>query len=126
MEETVVPSFWHNLWLIIRGKTPQPTIIKTNIKAKMEDYEVLMLFNRSSNPSKGLILANGVGVVDSDYYNNSSNEGNIGFAFFNLSPRKTVIKAGEKIGQGVFMTYLRTNDDSTGATRKGGFGSTGS
>lgn len=92
----------------------------------MEDYEVLMLFNRSSNPGKGLILANGVGVVDSDYYNNSSNEGNIGFAFFSLNPRKIVIKAGEKIGQGVFMTYLRTNDDSTEATREGGFGSTDS
>lgn len=111
---------------MLRGKTPQPTLVKTNVKAQMKENEVLMLFNRSSNPGKGLILANGVGVVDSDYYNNTSNEGNIAFAFYNIKPKKTVIKAGEKLGQGVFIKYLKVDNDEASANREGGFGSTGS
>lgn len=46
-------------------KSHEITMVKTGIKAYMEDDETLLLFNRSSNPKKrGLILINGVGVVD--------------------------------------------------------------
>ena len=55
-----------------------PTLVKTGIKAYMQDDEVLMLYNRSSNPKKnGLILSNSVGVVDKDYYGNQDNDGHI-------------------------------------------------
>lgn len=48
----------------------------------MPDDEYLMLCNRSSNPKKkGLILANSIGIVDSDYYENPDNDGHIMFAF---------------------------------------------
>jgi len=47
----------------------KPTLVKTGIKAYMQDNEYLMLVNRSSNPGKkGLILANSIGIVDKDYY----------------------------------------------------------
>lgn len=41
------------------------TLVKSGVKAYFPDNEVLLLFNRSSNPKKkGLIIPNGVGVVD--------------------------------------------------------------
>ena len=105
----------------------EPTLVHTGIKACMEDDEVLELYNRSSNPSKlGLVLANGVGVVDADYYNNVKNDGEIMFAFYNFKPWSVTIKAGDKIGQGVFKKYLRPTEGLRikNVERKGGFGST--
>lgn len=103
----------------------KPFLLKTGIKAFMQDDEVLYLYNRSSNPKKGLILANSVGVVDSDYYNNHTNEGEIGFLFYNIFPYRIIIKKGDKIGQGVFQKFLLADGDMTEKTREGGFGSTG-
>ena len=70
-------------------------------------------------------MANGVGVIDSDYYNNESNEGEICFMFYNLMPWSVKIEEGQKIGQGVFTLFRKTSDDEATATRKGGVGSTG-
>lgn len=115
-EEVVVPSF---------KKGMNPTLIKTGIKAYMQDDEVLMLYNRSSNPKKkGLILANSVGVIDKDYYGNQDNDGHIMFAFYNIKDEDITIKKGETIGQAVFQKYLVTDDDSAEGERTGGFGST--
>lgn len=115
-EEVVVPSF---------KKGMNPTLIKTGIKAYMQDDEVLMLYNRSSNPKKkGLILANSVGVIDKDYYGNQDNDGHIMFAFYNVKDEDITIKKWEAIGQAVFQKYLVTDDDSAEGERIGGFGST--
>ena len=104
----------------------KPSLIRTGIKAYMEEDEVLQLFIRSSYPSKyGLILANSVGIIDSDYYNNEDNEGEIGFLVYNLSENPILIKKDEKIGQGIFTKFLKTFDDICCQTRSGGFGSTG-
>ena len=116
VEDTVIPSF---------KKGMAPTLIKTGLKAYMADDEVLMLYNRSSNPKKkGLILANSVGVVDKDYYGNPDNDGHIMFAFYNIKDEDTVIKKGEAIGQAVFQKYFVTDDDIAAGERTGGFGST--
>ena len=78
--------------------------VKTGVKAKFPEDTALLLLNRSSNPkNKHLILANGVGLVDSDYYNNPENEGEIAFAFLNISENSVEIKSGEKLGQGMFV-----------------------
>lgn len=115
-EDVIVPSF---------KKGDKPTLVKTGLKAYMQDDEVLMLYNRSSNPKKkGLILANSVGVVDKDYYGNSDNDGHIMFAFYNIKDEDIEIKKGEAIGQGVFQKYLVVDDDIAEGTRIGGFGST--
>lgn len=99
--------------------------VMTGVKCELRPYMFLMLANRSSNPSKkGLFLANGVGVVDADYYNNPDNEGEIGFEFYNFSDEDKEIKKGEKIGQGIIMTFNRVQNDNVTATRDGGFGST--
>ncbi|MFD1466398.1 dUTP diphosphatase [Lapidilactobacillus mulanensis] len=105
----------------------RPLLVPTGIKAKMASDEVLMLMNRSSSPLKRfLVLPNGVGVVDADYYNNDSNEGEIFFQLVNLGPKDQLIKKGERIGQGIFMKYLVTDaDQPADQTRQGGFGSSG-
>lgn len=100
--------------------------VKTGIKAAMYENEVLILANRSSNPmKKGLVLINGIGVIDADYYDNPDNEGEIAFAFMNTTLSPVTIEAGEKLGQGIFIEYFTTEDDDAEGTRMGGFGSTG-
>lgn len=103
-----------------------PTLVHTGIKASMEEDEVLMLYNRSSNPKRGLVLANSVGVVDADYYNNQSNDGEIMFAFYNFMPFDVTIKVGDRIGQGVFQKFLRPEVGLKikGVERTDGLGST--
>lgn len=102
------------------------TRVMTGIKCELRPYMVLILANRSSNPSKkGLYLANGVGIVDADYYNNLDNEGEIGFEFYNNSEEDIIISKNEKIGQGIITTYVRVEDDKAVGSRAGGFGSTG-
>ncbi len=115
-ENIIIPSFK-------RGN--KPTLIKTGIKAYMADDEVLILANRSSNPGKkGLILANSIGVIDKDYYENPDNDGHIMFAFYNIKDEDIEIKKGECIGQAIFQKYLIADNDSAEGERTGGFGST--
>lgn len=111
--------------VIIPANTDVPTLVKTGIKSYMKDGEVLFLFNRSSNPKKkGLILANSVGVIDKDYFENEDNDGHIMFAFYNIKTEDLVIKKGDKIGQGVFMNFYLADGDNAEGERTGGFGST--
>ena len=115
-EDIIIPLF---------KKGQKPTFIKTGLKAYMQEDEVLILANRSSNPGKkGLILANSIGVVDSDYYENPDNDGHIMFAFYNVKDEDIKIKKGERIGQAIFQKFLVADDDETIGTRVGGFGST--
>ena len=102
-------------------------LVKTGIKAKFPDDYTLKLYNRSSNPKKkGVFLANGVGVVDADYYGNPDNDGEIGFMFYNFTDNTTTFEAGDKLGQGIFERYFTTtNEDEITTERGGGWGSTG-
>lgn len=102
----------------------KPTLIKTGLKVYMQPDEVLLLYNRSSNPLKGLVLSNGVGVIDKDYYNNKSNEGHIMFSFINITNTNIIINKGDVIGQAIFQKYLIVDNDISIGERLGGFGST--
>lgn len=103
-----------------------PVMIPTGVKVQMQPDEFLILVNRSSNPAKkGLVIPNSLGVIDADYYNNPDNEGEMFFPFYNLSGMDIIIKKGEKLGQGIFQKYLKTDDDNAQNDRSGGFGSTG-
>lgn len=101
-------------------------IIPTDVKAYMQEGEVLMLYIRSSiGIKKGIVLSNGTGVVDADYYSNPDNDGNIGVALRNETDETIVLKKGERIMQGVFINYLVADGDQTTNERIGGFGSSG-
>ena len=103
----------------------KPTLVKTGIKAYFGKDEMLALYNRSSNPmKKGLVLANGVGIVDSDYYENPDNDGHIMFSFFNISGNDIQIKKGDCIGQGIFQKFFKVDGDCSNGERLGGYGST--
>ena len=105
----------------------KPTLIPTGIKCHLDSDTFLQLSIRSSSPLKyWIILANGVGIIDADYYNNPDNEGHIYFQVINLSPIPIKIKKGDAIGQGIIMNYIKTHNDFTSGTREGGFGSTDS
>lgn len=59
-----------------------------------------------------------------DYYGNPDNDGEMMFAFYNVSNETVVIEKGEKLGQGLFIKYGITDDDNADGERVGGFGST--
>ena len=101
-----------------------PTLIPTGLKAYCQNDEWFMLASRGSGPKKGLVMANGLGVIDSDYYNNETNDGHFMFQYYNFLDHDIVIKKGDAIGQVIFMKYLITDDDKSGGIRVGGFGST--
>ncbi len=103
----------------------KPTLVPTGIKAFMPDDEYLLLCNRSSNPSKrGLVLINGIGVVDKDFYGNPDNDGAFSYNFINIKEEDVIIKKGECIGQALFQKYFLVDDDNASGKRVGGFGST--
>lgn len=143
-EDFVLPSIWTlnfvRIFRLIRNghdlsekdyelaqKTLKPLLVPTGIKAYMPENEVLILANRSSNPLKrGLVLPNGIGVIDADYYNNANNEGEIFVQLINLGVRKVTLKKGERIAQGIFMPFMTVDDeDEITNDRTGGFGSSG-
>lgn len=102
----------------------QVTYVPTGIKMQIDDGYELRLSIRSSSPKKyNVMLANGIGVIDSDYYNNPDNEGHIMFAIYPFK-HDVMFKKGDRIGQGVIEKYYLTDDDFTEGLRTGGFGST--
>lgn len=107
-------------------KTFKPVLVPTGVKAYMGEEEVLILANRSSNPLKqNLVLSNGIGVIDSDYYGNEDNDGHIMGQFINFGAKTVLIKKGERIFQGMFQPFLLADNDVAGGKRVGGHGSTG-
>lgn len=105
----------------------ESSLIWTNVKACFNPGEVLLLFVTSKMGKSHIMIANGTGVIECDYYSNPSNDGNLGFRLINLGKEPYHIKAGDKIGQGVFTTFLTVDDEDTSkqTIRTGGFGSTG-
>lgn len=99
---------------------------KTGLKVTMNDDEVLYIYSRSSQGYKyNVCLANSVGVIDSDFYNNPSNEGHFQVRLINLGESDYEVKVGDRIAQGVFMKYLTVDDEEEIKTKRdGGLGST--
>lgn len=99
--------------------------IATGIKCRLDDGCVLLVDVRSGLGVKGLSLSNTIGVIDADYYNNKTNEGDIIMWLENRSNDKIEIKSGDRIAQGIIVRFETTADDDAGGERTGGFGSTG-
>ena len=102
----------------------KPTLIPTGLKAYCQDDEWYMLANRSSGPKKGFVMANSIGIIDADYYENESNDGHFYFQYFNFQDHDIEVKKGDVIGQVIFQKFLTTDDDVAEGKRVGGFGST--
>ena len=109
--------------VVIEPKTIQ--LVPTGLKVQLEKDEVLLVYPRSSlGIKKGLMMSNGVGVIDRDYFNNDNNEGHIMVPLYNFKDEPVIVEKFERIAQGVFQTFLKTsNDQPVSQTRQGGFGS---
>jgi dUTP pyrophosphatase len=114
-EDIVIPPYKPGL---------KPTLIPTGLKAYCQDDEWFMLANRSSGPKKGFVMANSIGIIDSDYYENYNNDGHFYFQYYNFATEDLIIKKGDVIGQVIFQKYLIVDNDCAKGERTGGFGST--
>lgn len=96
-------------------------LVSTGLAIQMEQDDVMLLIDRSSNPRKrGLILSNSVGVIDHDYFPNEFKG-----MFTNITDKPVTVEAGQRIMQAVFVKYGLVDDDNALGQRTGGFGSTG-
>ena len=82
-----------------------------------------MLIVRSSMGFKyNVRMCNQVGIIDSDYYNNSDNEGHMWFKIQNEGTETVILNKGQRFGQGIFIEYKTVDDEEeitkerTGAT----------
>lgn len=101
--------------------------IHTDVKAFMQPDEYLDIVVRSSiGIDLSLMLKNTLGVIDSSYYCNPKNDGNIIVCLYNYSDKTAIVEKGDRIVQGIFKKYLITDDDKpTKTSRSGGSGSSG-
>ena len=104
----------------------KPTLVSTGVKAIIDSDKYLELSVRSSCSLKyWLVMANGVGIIDADYANNPSNDGEIFFQLINFSPYPIQLCKGDCIGQGIIKPYFKVDEDNVTKIRQGGFGSNG-
>lgn len=125
LENISSPYTLEDVAKITKATGAKPTLVPTGVKVYLPNKYFLQLSVRSSCPLKHwLILANGVGIIDSDYYNNPDNEGHIFFQIINMFPYDILLQKGEKIGQGIILPYYLASEKGPAAARVGGFGST--
>ena len=101
-------------------------LVPTGLVLAVPAGHFLGVFARSSTPLKrGLMVANGVGIVDSDY---CGPKDEIKIEVVNFTERPVTICRGDRLAQGVILPFVRADfiesPEAPGATR-GGFGSTG-
>jgi dUTP pyrophosphatase len=101
-------------------------LVPTGLVIEVPAGMFLGIFARSSTPLKrGLMVANGVGVVDSDYCGATDE---VKIAVLNFTAAPVTVKTGDRIAQGILLPVTRVEwDESASPERaaRGGFGSTG-
>ncbi len=100
--------------------------IPTGIKIRMNEDEMMMLVVRSSTGFKyNVRMTNQVGIFESDFYNNETNEGHAMVSLQNEGKEDFVIHKGDRIVQGIFVKFLTVDEEEEITTvRKGSIGST--
>ena len=122
-KHSIAYDFFSPVYTTIPPK--QFVMIWTDIKAYFQPNEALLINVRSSMGKQPIIIANTQAWIESDYYSNENNDGNIGLRLYNLGTTPYIINQGDKIGQGMFINYLIADNGNTDVKRTGGFGSTG-
>jgi dUTP pyrophosphatase len=101
-------------------------LVGTGLVIAVPEGYFLGIFARSSTPLKrGLIVANGVGVVDADYCGPADE---IKIQLLNVTDSPVQVKRGDRLAQGIVLPSPQIEwqevEEMTQPTR-GGFGSTG-
>src|SRR5262245_40184015 len=102
-------------------------LVPTGLVIQVPPGHFLGIFARSSTPLKrGLMVANGVGVVDRDYCGPSDE---IRIQVLNFTPQPVHVKKGDRLAQGLFLPVTQARwEESAEDLRegsRGGFGATG-
>jgi dUTP pyrophosphatase len=101
-------------------------LVPTGLVVEVPAGHFLGIFARSSTPLKrGLVVANGVGVLDSDYCGPTDE---VKIQVMNVTGEPVTVRRGDRIAQGIVMPFARVSlEEGAGATApsRGGFGSTG-
>lgn len=101
-------------------------LVPSNLIVATPPGYMLVVASRSSTPKrKGLMVANGIGIVDSDY---SGPEDEVKILVYNFTENEVVVEKGERIAQGLFVKVEQgqwEEVDEMSAKTRGGFGSTG-
>jgi dUTP pyrophosphatase len=101
-------------------------LVPTGLVIEVPEGMFLGVFARSSTPLKrGLMVANGVGVVDADYRGPADE---IKVPVINVAGHPVVVGVGDRFAQGILLPAPRVQWEEVselGDTSRGGFGSTG-
>ena len=101
-------------------------LVPTGLAIEVPAGMFLGVFARSSTPlKKGLMVANGVGVVDSDYCGPTDE---IKIPTINITKAPGEVARGDRIAQGILLPSPQIaweEVDELAASSRGGFGGTG-
>jgi dUTP pyrophosphatase len=100
-------------------------LVPTGLVIQVPAGYFLGIFARSSTPIKrGLMVANGVGVVDPDY---AGPDDQIYIEVLNFTRHDVLVRRGDRIAQGIFIPTCQVDweEGETRAVSRGGFGATG-
>ena len=100
-------------------------LIPANVIVRIPEGYMLLLSLRSSTPRrKGLLIPNGVGIIDQDYCGEGDE---LKVQVLNFHEEAVMVRRGERIAQGIFVPIARATWNETDEVGKGrgGFGSTG-
>ena len=100
-------------------------LIPSNVIVRIPAGYMLLLTLRSSTPlRKGLLIPNGVGIIDQDYCGEGDE---LKIQVFNFREEAVTVTRGERIAQGIFLPVTRVRWDEVDemGQGRGGFGSTG-
>ena len=101
-------------------------LVRTGLIIEVPTGHFLGIFARSSTPLKrGLMVANGVGIVDPDY---AGPEDEIMIQVLNFTSGEVEVKRGDRLAQGIVLHAPRVTWQEVADIRpltRGGFGATG-
>jgi dUTP pyrophosphatase len=102
-------------------------LVPTGLVIEVPAGHFLGVFARSSTPLKrGLMVANGVGIVDPDYCGETDE---IRIEVLNFTQGPVHVQPGDRLAQGVILPCVRAawdeRDDAPARPARGGFGTTG-
>lgn len=99
--------------------------VATGLVIKVPPGMFLGVFARSSTPVKrGLMVANGVGVIDPDYCGATDE---VKIVVTNFTDAPVTVKAGDRVAQGILLSAPRVEwqEGEPAEASRGGFGSSG-
>jgi dUTP pyrophosphatase len=101
-------------------------LVRTGLVIEVPSGHFLAIFARSSTPLKrGLVVSNGVGVIDPDY---SGPKDEVMIQVLNVTEREVSVTRGDRLAQGIILPAPRVRwqeVDEIRAVTRGGFGATG-